>query len=55
MEDVLFLDDNLNADRAAKQAGMQVYGVYDPFSDEFVEEIKAATDGYIMNFSELLG
>lgn len=52
--DVLFLDDNYNADKTAKQAGMQVYGVYDPSSDEYVDEIKSITDGYIYKFSELL-
>lgn len=52
--DVLFLDDNLNADKTAKAAGMQVYGVYDLSSDEYVDEIKAVTDGYIYDFSELL-
>lgn len=54
VSDVLFLDDNLNADRTAKEAGMQVYGVYDPSSDEYTDEIKAVTDGYIYDFSELL-
>ncbi|MBQ1259205.1 MAG: HAD family phosphatase [Clostridia bacterium] len=54
VSDVLFLDDNLNADRTAKEAGMQVYGVYDPSSDEYTDEIKAITDGYIYDFSELL-
>ena len=54
VSDVLFLEDNLNADRTAKEAGMQVYGVYDPSSDEYTDEIKAVTDGYIYDFSELL-
>ncbi len=54
VSDVLFLDDNLNADRTAKEAGMQVYGVYDPSSDEYTDEIKEVTDGYIYDFSELL-
>ncbi len=54
VDQVLFLDDNLNADKAAKAAGMQVCGVYDDSSREFVEEMKAATDRYIYNFIELL-
>ena len=54
VEQVLFLDDNLNADTTAKAAGMQVCGVYDPSSHDYVEEMKAATDYYIYNFSELL-
>ncbi|MBQ9692668.1 MAG: hypothetical protein IJV70_05890 [Clostridia bacterium] len=54
VENVIFLDDNFNADKTAKQAGMQVYGVYDDSSREYVEEIKAITDRYIYDFKELL-
>lgn len=54
VEEVLFLDDNLNADQTAKVAGMKVCGVYDPSSADYVEEIKAATDHYIYDFEELL-
>ncbi len=52
--EVIFLDDNLNADKTAKVAGMVVYGVYDKSSDEYVDEMKAATDKYIYDFRELL-
>lgn len=51
--DIWFLDDNLNADVTAKKAGMRVCGVYDESSKEYVEEMKAATDAYIYDFSEL--
>ena len=51
---VLLLDDIRNADQTAKKAGMKVCGVYDDSSKEYVNEIKAATDYYIYNFSELL-
>jgi HAD superfamily hydrolase (TIGR01509 family) len=54
VENVLFLDDNLNADRTAKTAGMQVCGVYDESSKDCVEEMKAANDYYIFDFQELL-
>ena len=54
VEEIMFLDDNLNADQTAKRAGMQVCGVYDPSSDAYVEQIKAATDHYIYDFTELL-
>ena len=40
VEDVIFLDDNYNADKTAKQAGMQVYGVFDPSSAEYETEIR---------------
>lgn len=52
--DVLFLDDNINADKTAKEAGMKVCGVYDESSKEYVEEMKAVNDFYIYDFSELL-
>ncbi len=54
VSEVLFLDDNFNADRTAKTAGMKVCGVYDESSKDGVEEIKSVTDHYIYDFSELL-
>ena len=54
MEEVLFLDDNLNADMTAKASGMKVCGVYDESSKDYVNEMKAVTDYYIYDFSELL-
>ncbi len=54
VDEVLFLDDNLNADLTAKAAGMQVCGVYDESSKDCVEQMKAATDFYIYDFLELL-
>jgi HAD superfamily hydrolase (TIGR01509 family) len=54
VEDVVFLDDNYNADKTAASAGMKVIGVYDPTSEEFTEEIKSVCDRYIRDFSELL-
>ena len=53
VEKVLFLDDNLNADLTAKSAGMQVCGVYDDSSKDYVELMKAANDYYIYDFTEL--
>jgi HAD superfamily hydrolase (TIGR01509 family) len=54
VENVLFLDDNLNADMTAKAAGMQVCGVYDVSSAEYVSEMKSICDMYIYDFRELL-
>ena len=54
VSDVIFLDDNYNADLTAKRAGMQVIGVYDDSSKEYVQEIKGVADRYIYNFKELL-
>ena len=55
VENVLFLDDNLNADKTAKAAGMLVCGVYDDSSKDDTEEMKQVTDYYIYDFSELPG
>ena len=54
VDQVLFLDDNLNADKAAKAAGMRVCGVFDESSREYIQEMKEATDYYIYDFTELL-
>ena len=54
VEQILFLDDNLNADLTAKKAGMPVCGVYDDSSKEYVEQMKQANDYYIFNFKALL-
>ncbi len=51
--EILFIDDNLNADKTAKSAGMKVCGIYDESSRDYKEEIKAACDYYIDDFSEL--
>ena len=53
VEDILFLDDNYNADKVARSAGMPVCGVYDPTSEEFTEDIKAVSNYYIDDFSQL--
>ena len=54
VENILFLDDNFNADKTAKTAGMKVCGVYDDSSKEYVDEIKEIADYYIYDFEELL-
>ncbi len=53
-EDILFLDDNYNADKTAKAAGMKVCGVYDASSEDYINDIKSVTDHYIYDFLELL-
>lgn len=55
IDEILFLDDNFNADRTAKKSGIKVCGVYDKSSDEYVGEIKAVSDHYIYDFSEIEG
>jgi len=51
--EILFLDDNIDADKTAKSAGMKVCGVYDDSSRNYVEPIKAVADYYIYDFAEL--
>lgn len=54
IDEILFLDDNYNADKTAKESGIKVCGVYDSSSDEYVEDIKSVSDYYIYDFSELI-
>lgn len=54
VDKVLFLDDNYNADKTAKSAGMPVCGVYDSSSDEYTEQIREICDFYIDDFAQLL-
>lgn len=54
VKDVLFLDDNLNANLTAKTAGMKVCGVFDKSSADYVEQMKSICDFYIYDFEELL-
>ena len=54
IENILFLDDNYNADKTAKSAGMNVCGVYDDSSAEYADDIKKVADYYIYDFAELL-
>ena len=53
-EEILFLDDNYNADKAAKAAGLQVCGVFDESSREYESAMRELTDRYIYALSELL-
>ena len=54
VEDVIFLDDNYNADKTAVEAGMIVCGVFDESSEEYTADIKNIANYYINDFSELL-
>jgi beta-phosphoglucomutase-like phosphatase (HAD superfamily) len=54
VEDVIFLDDNLNAIKTAKRAGMQVFGVYDASSADCATEMREVSHRYIQSFTELI-
>ena len=52
--DAIFLDDNFNAIKTAKTAGLRVFGVYDKSSEEYTEEMKSISERYISDFSQLI-
>lgn len=54
IEEILFLDDNYNADKTAAAADMKVCGVYDPSSSDYEDEIRSVSHYYIEDFSELI-
>ena len=53
VEECMFVDDNIGAVSTAKKAGMIAVGIYDDSSKDMVEEMTAAADIYIYDFSEL--
>ena len=44
----------LDADKTAKLSGIQVCGVYDLSSEDYINDIKSVADYYIYDFSEIL-
>ena len=52
--EMIFLDDNYNADLTAKRAGAKVVGVYDESSADYEGEIRGICDAYIRDFYELI-
>jgi HAD superfamily hydrolase (TIGR01509 family) len=54
VSEVIFIDDNVNAVKTARVAGMISYGIHDDSSSELVDEMKAASDRYIFKLSELI-
>ena len=52
--EIIFVDDNINAVKTAKIAGMKSYGIYDESSRDFIDEMKKEADYYIENFKDLI-
>ena len=53
-EACIMVDDNLNVLKTAKRAGMATIGVYDDFSKDVMEEMRAIADKYVVDFKDLL-
>ena len=54
VDEVIFIDDNYNADKTAKEAGMTVFGIFDKSSEEYEDSIRSVTDRYLYTLGELL-
>lgn len=52
--EIIFIDDNANAVKTAKSAGMISYGIYDASSADYAQEMKAISDRYLEQMSDLL-
>ena len=52
--EIIFVDDNINAVKTAKRAGMVSVGIFDESSADLIDEFKSEADGYVNSFDELL-
>lgn len=52
--EIVFVDDNINAVKSAKSAGMVSVGIFDESSADAENEFKVEADGYVYRFDELL-
>lgn len=53
-EDCTLFEDSPGACRTARAAGIQVVGVYDPFYEDYQQELREVCPRYIRSFRELL-
>lgn len=51
--EAVFFDDNINAVKTARKAGLYTVGVYDASGEDFTEEMKQISDRYITSFAGL--
>ena len=54
VSEVIFVDDNYNADKTAKDAGCTVYGIFDESSRAYEAEIRSVADRYLYGLKELI-
>ena len=52
--EVIFVDDNINAVKTARSAGMVSVGIFDESSAEYIDEFKQEADFYVIALGELL-
>ena len=53
VSECIFIDDNVNAVKTAKEAGMHAWGIYDKSSDSYVDEMKEISERYLYTFKEI--
>ncbi len=51
--DIVFVDDNIGACKTAKSSGVNVWGIFDKSSEEYIDEMKSICDRYIYDFKEI--
>lgn len=51
--EVIFVDDNINAVKTAKEAGARAFGIYDESSADSADDMKSVAERYLQCFSEL--
>jgi len=51
--DAVFFDDNINAVKTARAAGLYTVGVYDATGEDFAEEMKTAANWYVSTFADM--
>ena len=53
-EECTLFEDSPGACRTARETGIQVVGVYDPFYEAYQADLKAVSHRYIRSFTQLL-
>jgi len=51
--DIIFVDDNCGACKTGKIAGVNVWGIFDKSSEDYVDEMKGICDRYLYDFKEI--
>jgi len=54
INNLMFLDDNINGLKTASEIGVKTIGVYDASSEEYTSQIKKITQKFIYDFNELI-